>query len=506
VIPRRATIQRQISRSRILRVNDDPLTVGKRDIFGLLALILFYAIGYEIYGAQDYGTFNQLGPLALIVIMISGAARMVRANPMALWLALFWFRISTALYFGLGSLVPGFANVHTRLYLDAFFPLDQELLFKLNLIVSLCVLTVLATSAFYARYSRFKAGNQQSAIDDQKLWVAGVVFAISGFSVKYLVLIPFSLGAYGNITLPGLLLSLGLLSHVGLYLLTLYVVRRRPAMFPLIIVLFVIELGAGTVQLNKTEPLLTTLMFTLALLTNSPKPTRAVLSIALIVTVFSTLVPLVGYGRDEMMQRYGTLSSGTLGERMEVLWDYTSQKSAIASQQDVNGVLVRISYANAAAFAISDYDNGEPGPSLELALAAIVPRVLWPEKPNMTNIGSVFNERATGYATSSSSPGLFAEAYWSMGWLGVPVLMVPFGLVLTAISRYAQWIMATGNWWYFPLAMLALRMGLRVDGWYVPDVIGPTATLVVLTCLARFAGHWLGVLAVSRRQSRLPFE
>ena len=51
---------------------------------------------------------------------------------------------------------------------------------------------------------------------------------------------------------------------------------------------------------------------------------------------------------------------------------------------NVQGWWTRLCYSNAQAFCIRAHDAGINGNTFELILPAIVPRVLWPDKPIMT--------------------------------------------------------------------------------------------------------------------------
>jgi len=47
---------------------------------------------------------------------------------------------------------------------------------------------------------------------------------------------------------------------------------------------------------------------------------------------------------------------------------------------------------------------------------------------------------------------------------------------------------------YFPLVLLAMKMGLRVDGGFVSDIIGPTAFWFVGLAAVKVAEPWVVML------------
>jgi hypothetical protein len=57
--------------------------------------------------------------------------------------------------------------------------------------------------------------------------------------------------------------------------------------------------------------------------------------------------------------------------------------------------------------------------------------------------------------------------------------MISLGL-LAFLSRYTLNIFYCGKWLYFPVVLIAMRIGFRVDGYYVPDVVGALVILISL--------------------------
>jgi hypothetical protein len=145
------------------------------------------------------------------------------------------------------------------------------------------------------------------------------------------------------------------------------------------------------------------------------------------------------------------------------------------------------------------YDTGVPSPSLDLLLATFIPRFLWPDKPIITQIGVDFNFAATGSQTSSSAPGLFADAYWNFGWSGVALLMVPLGAIFGYISVFALNVLTLRRWIYFPLVFMGMKMGLRTDGFIVADIVGTVVLMIAGYAILTLLEHLL--LAVFRHRS-----
>ena len=162
----------------------------------------------------------------------------------------------------------------------------------------------------------------------------------------------------------------------------------------------------------------------------------------------------------------------------------------------------RLNYANAQAFAMEQYDEGEPGSSLRLALIAWVPRVLWPSKPIIES-GVDLHEKMTGHSGPSFGIGWFAEAYWNGGWTLVVVVSAGIGVFFAFLEAAIIKGVRTGNLWILPLGLLWIRSGLRSDGWVHTEIVGPGVFTLLYLVLLRF---WRPGLASSRRRALTPAE
>ena len=148
-----------------------------------------------------------------------------------------------------------------------------------------------------------------------------------------------------------------------------------------------------------------------------------------------------------------------------------------------------MSYTNSAAFVISQYDRGLPGNSLRDSLYSFIPRFLWPEKPQFKVAGELAT-LATGTFGNSISAGYFAEAYWNLGWIGLPILMFPIGAFINVASHFAARVIARKDWIYLPLLFLNIKIGMSVTEWYV-GFIGTIAQGIVLFFMLKLSGQWL---------------
>lgn len=449
----------------------DPLQPAIWELAGLGTLIFTLLLGETAIGFSAYEALNWMAPVWLMAVLALGALRMARIEVRCVWSSLYWFRLATAVYFGFGSLAPSLVNPIALVQMNNFYEARPDEVFKLNLIVAISCLTALCANSVTAALVR-KRTMAPVADRARSSFLYGLLFAAVGYSVKLLVEVPMSFGAFGGKIIAGAILQLSQLSYVGLYLLCLHAFKGRPKLLPFVVFLLLADMFVGAVQFSKFSMLLPLMMFLLAWLSSRMTVARAVAAAVFFLTLYSASQPFIEFGRASLERKFFSISSGTFSDRLEIIRQYESGERSDPFQEEMPSSIMRLSYVNAGSFAISRYDGGEPGPSLDYAFATFVPRFLWPEKPIITDIGTLFNMMATGSGKSSSAPGYFADAYWAAGWMGVFAFMTALGVLFTLYSRFTIAVLESGRWLFIPLSLLAMKMGLRVDGALVSDVIG----------------------------------
>lgn len=450
----------------------------------LLASALIVAlIGYSGQtGLTDIA--NLLAPTLLTIAMAFGCVGMLRASVSAIWTPLFWLRVSLIAYCGIGSLVPFFVNDETSEVIEAFYQFFPADVAKYNLIVCCFVLLVLTTVALLLQGAHArdetavkpeKLAIQPSALD---MRVIGLIFLAVGFVVRYLILLPIELGPNTEVYSS----SLGQLAQVyviGCFLLALWALRARSALFWVVVLLVAIEFVVGVLTFAKIAALFPVIVLSMAMILHRPTKVRFVSLAALVLALYFAITPLVSYGRAIMLESYGLGGGAPLSERSAIIASYTP--GAISSTRDstVQGGWSRLSYVNTGTFAISQYDSGLPGNSFRHLAVVWVPRLLYPEKPIITDVSRDFSVAATGNYNSQANPGLPAEGYWNYGWPGVPLVAVVLAIVLTFWSIYSIRVVRMEAWHLLVVVLLGMRTGLRIDGMLVADIIGPISFAVV---------------------------
>lgn len=447
-------------------------------VLGLLSF--FYVLIYSLQIAEVYRVANWVGPVVLATTLGTSCYRIVSSNPVAIWAPLFWFRLACAVYFGIGAIVPYIADAETLDNIHSLFFFDDTDLLKVNTVTTTSIAITLSCSYALLRKRTVKidaatSRNSRSGVRGTT-FVFAVGFLLVGGVIRYGVTLPYALGQ-SETTVAGMYLSLGKAYYVGIYLLIVYALNYNRRIITLIVVLVFAEIVASVATFAKTELLLVLIFVLLGFLSRGATFARVALGATLVLSAYFLFQPLVGYGRAEVNTSYG--GRATLEQRWAIIGAYL-EDGALVAPTDTQEGLARLSYVNANAFVINQYDSGFPGSTLADAAAVIVPRSLWPDKPIITQLGSNLYYLVRGRGGSALGIGHFAEAYWNFGWVGIPPFMAMLGLILSVFTRVSIRVVARQDWLLLPVVFLGVNMGVRVDGHFVPDILGAGWTALVL--------------------------
>jgi hypothetical protein len=185
---------------------------------------------------------------------------------------------------------------------------------------------------------------------------------------------------------------------------------------------------------------------------------------------------------------FSAVGAGSAAEVVEAVGIY-----GVTQREDLAGFIpgvqswwTRFSYANAQAYAIDAYDKGAKGDSVSLAIYALLPRLIVPDKPLLTP-GREFTAVVTGQETeTATAPGIFAEAYWNGGWTAVACVCVYVGLVFAGLTTFSKRAIASAKYEYLAVIMPSLAMGYSPNDWFAAVYVGTLANILVLYFLMRF--------------------
>lgn len=469
------------------------LMPGIAEVSGTFALLMFYGIAVA-YGEQATTFANYAGPVILSVIVGAAIYKMITANRHTLWAPLLWYRIAVVGYFGVGSLVTLLLNEDTRALIASFFDFFPRDVLKFNIAIAVFHAGILLISSgiIWPLLSRRDNSNLLSFISPSNLSIAliGFTFLTLGTLANYLLIYPVTLEIF-SFELPNIAIQIGYLAYIGYFLVGYWALTNdKRRWFWVIFALTAIDSAVGLIQLSKYAALFPALMLPVAFLYYKTTFRRLALIIAIMVPYYFVVADIVTEGRS-LVQR--------TDENRAVLSDTIRVLSARASGVDQSRVggpeyqigWARLSYVNAGSFAISQYDQGLPGDSLRDIFIVWIPRIIYPDKPVITDIGREFTFLANGNPNSSTSPSVPAEGYWAFGWVGVGLFAAIVGTILTLWSVYSVLALMREAWHLLLVVALGMRAGARIDGMLVIDIIGPISAAIVLHILCHFANRLL---------------
>lgn len=443
----------------------------------LLATVLLaacYVIGIVSDDSDLFRWMNLLGPIFLGIAASCSGVHLIRRQPSALWTPEPWFLLATALYFGLGPLAYRFAGDS-----GPQSALVEWIMFRTNLLNAVGTLAVVVGILVGRSIVRRVSGRTLAdysaapATNDSGCGLALLVFLTIGLPIRYLLVLPYEFGET-DFTLPGSIASLANLVQLGL-LIVAYKAGRYGGIWGIVFVcMLVVESVVSTIQFSKSAVVITLICSVLGIYLARPRLRILAIAAPIMIVVYVLITPIVSEGRSRIAKqnRDELFYQATLSERLEIGHDVITAPDQAHGGQEEHAWWGRLCYAIPQAFAMQLYDSGASGESFWLALYTFVPRVLWKEKPIITDVGIDFTELMTGRRGSSTGIGVYAEAYWNGGWLLVVVSGLYVGILLTCLGQVSLVAMHRSDWLLLPCVLAGIRMGLRIDGWFAEDFVG----------------------------------
>ena len=467
---------------------------------GLLALCGLYLLASGSGETALVSAANLMGAACYCALLVAGGWRALRLSAYAIWTPMFWFRFTAAAFYGFGALVTFLAPHQTVSYVLAFYSYTEEELLRVNLLNAASTLILLLAVKLCGRLLAPRRGAGGSAAFGRKddglpyvdLQLCAILFLGIGLFVRYFLELPYQFGMLGFV-LPGIIMQLKNFIYVGLFVAFVLVFRGNRSWAAIAWPLLLVETFVSLLTFGKQDTLVNLLMPLLAAFTVSHN--RRVLGVGLLglFAAYVAIKPVTDYGRVELGRMKGNISQATLGERFEILGRFSiGEVSANTAVYLPMAWFARLSYAGPQAFALSLRDRGVEGNSLDRASYALIPRLLWPDKPEVTGLGKEITYLAQGFDTSSTGISIFAEAYWNQGVLGVVSWSIWAAVVYLGYTAYALRVLRQGAYWFLPIVLLGILGGHSGD--FVPTFIGGAAQAVGIHFALVFGAQMLAAL------------
>lgn len=462
---------------------------------GAVAIYGVALLGDDVWGID---LLNGSVPALLGGACIWAGYRMVSSRPATVWTPLPWFLATWTMYYGFGALAYVYATPETIEYMDTYYPVGDRALLRTNLLNVVGLVTVLLGASLASRF-RLSRAQRVPDLPSHDSWRVAILFLVVGVPAKYLFELPYLLRLV-DFVLPGSIQYFGTFSTLAILPLTVAAAEGRRGARTLLWALVASEILVGFVMLSKLHIIKTVLLVFLGQYAVRPDLKRLVVTGILVgVGYVVALSPFVDFGRTIL----GRESAQDLAEVSAVAGSYGSEgRQALAEiLPGVQGWWSRLAYSNAQAFAMDQYDQGKAGWTFEMAGYALVPRLLYEEKPIMTP-GKEFTYLVKGTETASTGPGFFVgEAYWNGGWPLVVLTGLFAGAIFAVVGRISARAVRSGRWLYAPLIFMTIYLGLRPDEWLVPLYLGGVMQAVLIVILLN-----LTVSPLVRRGSKHPRE
>lgn len=388
--------------------------------------------------------------------------------------------VGTGLLFGFGTYYSTASSDWVSLQ---FFPTSEQerLLSKINLLNALSVTVVLMFATLLC-WSGPARGSVRGKIRDTMIELTRLIPVLAIVSAVYLAL------TFVTFPRPSDPMLRTFLNYAQGFVLFFIVIcgsnwLRLHFITQILCIVIIVSLTVfGILTVSKTRALLPVVSFLIGVAFN-PRARGALLalSLGLLLAYVLAIAPLCDRSRSDPALR----ADNTLQERIEVLgrtvsnWGSTGQRLRKAEP-----LLRRFSAGAMQAFLITQYDNGIPGNSMTNGWEALIPRIVWKDKPDITRFGTQFDELFFGRAHSDSSlaPSYDGELYWNGGWMSLIFGSMLVGLEIGWLTR--QWnlmsIRGIENAGIVVFSVPAGLFAVWVENWFVATYVGGFVTLAIL--------------------------
>lgn len=430
--------------------------------------------------AVDREIVNACAPVLLAVLCLVGLVRLVRSRLVEIVISpIAWFLMACSVYYGIGPLLYVYGNDVSIAQANDFYYVDTAILWKTNILNIVSVLGVLLCTLLFMG-TTWRPSLRSASMSGLKK--AGFWYCFLGISCTLLVAALRMLNG-PDYVIPGVLMIFGRCLFGGVFLYALLYFRKVPNVTIPFLGATVVACYMAITSLMKQQIYELGLVIFMGYFLSKPSFTKIL--VAGVLTILT--IPVVNTAT--AFARMALWSEGAGKVSAAELYATIRDKEGMATFREINrddqSIWRRLSYSPSQAFAIDAYDSGVPGNSFQTVWWSLVPRILFPQKP-IISYGTTFTSLVKGSGSSNSTcPGFFGEAYWNLGWLGIAVMSVVLGGLLSQFAHFNWEMVASGAFQYFPLGFLALMFGYRVDDWFAATTFNSLAFIGVLFCVGK---------------------
>lgn len=429
-------------------------------LFGVVAWMLSHEVSYDNWAAHGVWCFLCLAiALPTILRAFRGNFSLVLTDHRLIFLASF------ALYFLFGAALLWIGpQVQIDQVLGAY-PIDARDALRVDAVNGLGFgIALLATAISSGRWMETRAAD----VAAKMVWVSAdraiAVFLVIG-TVASAYALMYDLG-YREGQIPGIIRSAAKLSLAAILLAAANRGNSEFLLRSFAVILTIALAFGGVVQFNKSEALLPLAALAGGLGWRYGSLKVMPIALVLLVAGYLMLGNVVGYGRGAVYDRVASVQ-----ERWQIAMQGWTDTRELADDEEY-GTWARLCYTSVQVAAMDFQDSGQGGDGFSLLGWVFVPRLLAPDKPEMSKTGREFNVKISGSDTSSTGQGIFASGYYHGGWPGFVFASLLCGWILAQTSGVARAISAQRALVLLPFSLLGVFIAFRIDGDFVSDYAG----------------------------------
>lgn len=454
----------------------------------LPTLLAASLVAILLYLAGGYVGVHLVVPVTFLIVCGAANWQMVRTDPASLWTPLFAYRTGALVFFGFGGFLSVNLSIEAAAYYFSQLTFTDAEAAKVFLVWLLGhVSALLGYAVLLALRPKRRSKEPEAHADDTASTIQlGTLFFLAGLGYYLLIELPQQLGFSPFGIIPNAISQpFEAAMSVGVFLISLWALDKKGSALLLIPVVVSLSALSGLISVSKQGVLLPVIFFSLAFLYRRASLVKIAVVATLLTVMFSVLQPMVAHARESAGE--SNVAELSLGERFGLYQDYFTARDTNNKQSNAQIDFLRFGHTHVASFIIDRYDAGLPSDEFNGALIALVPRIIWPDKPIVTQGAEELYYLVSGTTGSALAATVYADLYWNGGWVGMLGLSFVWGVLLAIATLASHRIVASSDWFMMPFVLLVFRMGLSVESAFVPGFLIPTVMSVAAFYLLRTA-------------------
>ena len=464
---------------RVISKDNSNLLFGLIILF-LLTIIFLFSIFY-FSSLQNLKILNSCIFIGLIIYNIFFGSIIFSDQNISFifFTPLFWYKFISTLFCGLGPLAYYFGTPFTIDYMNSYYFASEITITKISMIY---LLSSIITDSLFLLFNKISPISQTSPEKkiNKKLLLA---FSLGiGLSAKYLIILP---SAQIGINTLGIFFSFSPFILIGLFL-SYNIGMKNKKYKKLFFAILGLEMFSSFLFLAKEYLFVSVVFASLTIFFHKRNFKNVILtgliSALLYVTIIQNLFLLLRTTGDG---NSGITSSQDIVVAIDAVRGLSESTNILAEENygPLQNWWDRLSYIKYQAYAVDAYDIGMSGDSFNKFKYIFIPRIIFPEKPNLIpgkEYHAMVTQRYNERIPTSVGPGIFVEAYWNGGWTYVVLISIYFSILLFFSTRIIVKQLREKNYTILFFGVNAIYIGRSIDGWFVGQYGGSVVNMIIV--------------------------